>query len=279
MGMANARSLGAAGILAFASLATSGCFLSPGEFEANLDIRGNGDFRFSYDGQIHMLAVDDLAAMGENAEPDPCLDDEGEQRACTPAEIAEQQEQRRQQAEMMKAMMGGNRSADTSAEELASQLERQAGWNRVDYLGEGLFDVDFSIAGKLTYDFAFPTVEGFPSGSEFVTANLRDEGRVRIQAPGFSPAGSVPFGGAFAALMAMGAAQENGKEAENPLASRPMPKGTFAIVTDAEILANNTDEGPQAGAGGMILTWEIGPESTASPTALLGLDANFSQMR
>ena len=37
----------------------------------------------------------------------------------------------------------------------------------------------------------------------------------------------------------------------------PEIDGTFRIVTDGQILANNTDEGPQAGAGGQVLEWRV----------------------
>jgi hypothetical protein len=47
--------------------------------------------------------------------------------------------------------------------------------------------------------------------------------------------------------------------------------GTFRIVTDGDILANNTDEGPQAGPGGKVLQWRITKRTTAAPMALVRL--------
>ena len=46
-------------------------------------------------------------------------------------------------------------------------------------------------------------------------------------------------------------------------------EGTFRIVTDGEILANNTDEGPQASAGGQVLEWTINKRTQAAPMALV----------
>ena len=260
---------GKLGLALCASVSLGGCFLSPGTFDASLDLRRDGAFAFHYDGQIYMLAMDDLSELAAKADPRPCTDDAGKTRPCSAEELEDQRQDRQRQAEMMKAMIGGKDGQGDPAQ-LVAHLERQAGWHAVEYLGDGMFDVDFSVSGRLTYDFAFPTIEGFPGGGGFVTASLRDERRVRIEAPGFSPAGSVPFGGAFAGLMAMGASDAG--EADNPLANRPTPEGTFRIVTDAGILANNTDEGPTPAGGDTILQWQIGPQTGAPPTALLQLD-------
>jgi hypothetical protein len=47
--------------------------------------------------------------------------------------------------------------------------------------------------------------------------------------------------------------------------------GVFRIVTDGEILANNTDEGPRAGTGGKILEWRVTTRTRAAPMALVRL--------
>ena len=174
-----------------ACLALTGCFVSPGTFDAGLDLRRNGAFTFDYDGQIHVLELDDLSQLAANADPEPCLADDGQERPCTAQELDQQKQDRVREAEMMSALLGGEDGAVRKPEELAEHLSRQAGWNRVDYLGDGMFDVDFSVRGTLTYDFAFPTIEGLPRGSEFVIASLRDEAKVRIEAPGFSPSASM----------------------------------------------------------------------------------------
>jgi len=51
----------------------------------------------------------------------------------------------------------------------------------------------------------------------------------------------------------------------------PEIDGTFRIVTDGEILANNTENGPQAGPGGKVLEWRITKRTTAPPMALVRL--------
>jgi hypothetical protein len=47
--------------------------------------------------------------------------------------------------------------------------------------------------------------------------------------------------------------------------------GTFRIVTDGQILANNTDEGPQSSPEGQVLEWTVNKRTEASPMALIQL--------
>jgi hypothetical protein len=68
--------------------------------------------------------------------------------------------------------------------------------------------------------------------------------------------------------MAMGAAAgaKDGKNAPPPM---PSPDGTFTLVTDGTILANNTDEGPQGDPSGQRLSWAVNLRAPAAPTALI----------
>ncbi|GAB4478801.1 MAG: hypothetical protein OHK0018_09930 [Erythrobacter tepidarius] len=126
----------------------------------------------------------------------------------------------------------------------------------------------------------FPTIEGFPATNPFVQMILRDGGQVRINAPAFvfqsgdNPmAGMMGGMGSLAGLAAMGAAEagEKGGQAQK-IPSMPVLDGTFTIRTapGMRILANNTDEGPQAApGGGEILRWTISQRTTTAPTALI----------
>jgi hypothetical protein len=127
----------------------------------------------------------------------------------------------------------------------------------------------------MTHDFAFPTVEQFPMNNFFVVATRRQDGSVRIEAPGFSAQNSGnPIESMKAALTGSLAAQTDADTATTPGAKLPqVPEmnGTFSIVTDGQILANNTDEGPKAGAGGQVLQWAISARTKAAPMALVKL--------
>ena len=61
--------------------------------------------------------------------------------------------------------------------------------------------------------------------------------------------------------------------ADEPDKLPPMPimEGTFRIVTDGRILANNTDEGPRASAAGQTLEWRVNARTQSPPTALVEL--------
>ncbi len=287
------KSIWRAAVPVLACLALSGCLLQPGNFASTLDLRKDGSFTFSYKGQIFMLALSKLANQAMKSDEvgefvqQPCQGDDLKERPCTAAEIAEQKrkweedkqtklEQDKQNKEALRAMMGGADPNDPKAgQALAEELKRQAGWRQVTYSGDGLFEVDFQITSKLTHDFAFPTLETLPMDDYFVLVARRQDGTARINAPGFSAQGAGnPLTAMMAGLATMGTADAANKgKGTKPETAPPVPQldGTFRIVTDGQILANNTDEGPRAGAGGQILQWTVNQRTQAAPTALVKL--------
>ncbi|MFN5782409.1 MAG: hypothetical protein ACK442_05020 [Novosphingobium sp.] len=285
-----ARSLAVA-LVAAASLLLSGCFVSPGSFTSAIDLRKDGRFSYSYSEEIYLIGLSKLAEMGRNAKakeqftPEPCLKDNDDmsERPCTAAEIDQQKadweaeqkasaEREKRDAEMMKTVMGGiDPTNPKAAEELADRLRKQAGWKKVEYRGDGLFVVDFAISGRLDYDFQFPTMERFPMANAFVVLNKRADGAVRMDAPAFGqPAQGNPMAN-FGQLAALGAAMgdKGGKGEEIP--KLPELNGMLVLTTDGTILANNTDDGPEAMTTGQKLEWKITPRTTTPPTALVRL--------
>jgi hypothetical protein len=275
-------------------MALTGCFLQPGKFDSTLDLRGNGSFTFAYKGQIYLLALSKIADLASKAEAggefaaEACHDDNLAERPCTADELAEQRraweeskaakkQEDQKNAEMMRAMLGGIDPADpAAAKELAERLRHQAGWRSVNYVGDGLFEVDFELSSKLTHDFVFPTIERFPMANAFVSASRRADGTVRIDAPGFSgQSAGNPMQSAMAGILGAAAAGEaagaDGAAPDASMLAIPEIDGTFRIVTDGEILANNTDEGPQAGAAGKVLQWRVTKRAQTAPTALMRL--------
>jgi len=266
-------------IIAIISLLLGACLFSPGKFASTLDIRREGTFTYSYTGEIYLLALSELGRRDGSStfNPSPCTNPEtGEEKRCTSAELAQQKAdwesernataaRRKRETEQMKAVFGGiDMSSPRAAEELATRLRRQAGWRRVDYKGDGLFDVEFSLTGRLDHDFAFPTVEQFPMANAFIQLSRRKDGVIRVDAPGFGPgAGGEPL-----RSLSKGAMMDGEKGPELPL-----PDGRFTLTTDAAILANNTDEGPQAAPAGQRLDWGVSVRSSAAPMALVRLGA------
>ena len=269
----------AVGVVVFCLLA-AGCFLLPGTFTSELTVRRDGTFAFSYQGDVHVLALSKMAQdeMGGDAkfEPEPCFDKlDREERKCSADELSAQRTnwatgqeagkaKKKQEAETMRQMLGGIDPSDPrAAEELAERMRKQAGWRSVQYAGDGKYVVDFAIAGRLDHDFSFPSLERMPVPAPFVAIYRRADGSVRIDAPAFSA--SASGGPVGAMLQGMGGGKPTPK-------GMPALDGMFAIVTDGDILANNTDDGPQPGAAGMRrLAWKVSSRTAVAPTALIRL--------
>ncbi len=260
------------------ALLVAGCMLVPGHFASQLDVRRDGTFAFEYRGEIVLapLAQPSSAAEEETAfEPSPCTDEaSGDTRACTADELAAQRKdwdaeraeararKEKEDAQSRKAMqglLGGIDPGDPrAAQEFADRLARQEGWTSVVPKGHGVFEVVYAAKGRLDHDFSFPTIERLPMVVPFVTVIRRNDGTVRIEAPAFSPSSANP------AIPGLVDANKD-KESTTPL------DGTFALTTDAAVLANNTDEGPSAVSGGQRLSWQVNARTQDAPTALLRL--------
>ena len=89
-----------------------------------------------------------------------------------------------------------------------------------------------------------------------------------VEAPAFKtdPDLSVMTMMGAGTMMGMGGLS-GGKKPAEPVAV----KGTFTLTTDARIIANNTEEGPESVGGMDVLRWDIGPASYGAPMALLKL--------
>jgi len=282
-------------VTAMAMLLT-GCLMTPGHFTSQLDLRKSGMFSYTYKGEIHLFALSKLAEMGDKGKDpgeeftaQPCYrDDDFEERSCSQEEIAEQErdwtskskskaKSRSDDSEMMRQMLGGiDPAAPDAAAGLVDRLRRQKGWNAVEHKGDGMFLVDFSIEGRLDHDFLFPTIERFPMSQFFIFVANRDNDVVRVDAPGFSAkAGGNPFQEMMAGMAGMGGAQKNsdGEKSGGTDAPPIVPEldGTFWIITDGEILANNTDEGPVTSPYGQTLEWKINKRTQSAPMALIDL--------
>jgi predicted nucleic acid-binding Zn ribbon protein len=278
------RRLAAAGLAMMLSALLAACFVLPGKFASTLDLRKDGRFAYTYKGEVWVMGLSKLSEMGAGAgkfEPSTCYkdDDAMSQRECSSEELAAQKaaweieqqagaEKRKKEAEEMKALLGGIDPSDPkSGEELAARLRRQAGWKSVAYKGDGLYDVDFAIAGRIDHDFNFPTIERMAMMTPFVALSRRADNTVRIDTPGFALGGGSNPMAAMGGLAAMGAAGEDGGKGPK----FPKIEGTFTVTTDGAILANNTDEGPQADTAGQRLSWTVDARNPAAPTALIRL--------
>ena len=274
-------------LLAALSLMLTGCLITPGKFDSTLTLNQDNSFSFSYNGELFFLALSPSAfGSGSDAqfESSECYDSDYEERDCTPEEVAEQQaewdtEQARkkekdaEEAKKMSALMGGIDPNDPEAgNKFAEMLERQRGWDSVQYVGEGLFNVRYSASGQLSHDLTFPVIEGVPMPNPFIQVILRDDNVVRVNAPGFAAQeGGGPMAGMMMGGFSQGMNEAMAEESEDGKTGIPEMRGTFRVVTNGRILANNTDEGPAATATGETLQWYISPTTSSAPTALVKL--------
>lgn len=265
------RLLAGLGVTALALLAAA-CIFAPGKFTSTLDLRKNRTFTFRYAGEIVMVPL--KASKPKPYEPEACHDEDYNERPCTDEELAQQkteweasnERKKKSDAEASQMLLGGLDPSDPKAgEQIAEKLRRQVGWNKVDYVGDGKFDVDFAMTGRLDHDFTFPTIEGFAMNNAFVQLSLRRDGSVRLDAPAFGPQGGAAGMGA---MMSGLAANDKGGDTSD---STVDADGTFTLTTDGEILANNTDEGPVSVPNGKAMAWKINPRTPAAPTALVRL--------
>ncbi len=283
----NLRRLAAAGMAAALSLLLAACLVTPGKFLATLDLRKDGTFTYTYQGEIFVLGLSELMKASQKADepfkPAPCFADDLEtERPCTKEEIAQQKEgweadnkaaaeKRKKELETAKAMLGGLDPSDPkAAEELAARLRRQAGFNSVTYKGNGIYEVDFRVSGRLDHDFAFPTIERMAQVVPFFVINRRADGTVRLDSPALNgdTNGAAPFG-SMAGII--GAEAGKGKDSDEAMPNLPQADGKLILTTDGTILANNTDEGPKTDPAGKRLEWIISPREKAGPMALVQL--------
>ena len=298
------------------ALMLTGCLLSPGKFAADMTVMRNGEFSFAYKGEIYLLGLSQIVEMGASLDkngtqftPGPCYGDpaqidgvvlktallqdeawpeEALERECTPAEIDEQKIQWDDQRatkkaedarniELMKALLGGiDPSAPEAIDEFIARIKKQKGWRDVVHKGDGLFEVDYAVSGRIDQDFTFPVIEKTQGLTPFIVAVARANGAVRIDAPAFVSAGQNSFmggsmGGLLPIFQAIGASGDS--EEAKLFARLPKPEGTFTIRTDGEILTNNTQDGPEPSGAMRALQWKIGPRTPSAPEALIMLDA------
>lgn len=248
----------------------TGCLLTAGQFTAEMSVGADGAFSYSYRGEIILASNDEPAGLGspsgfEGNEAMCFKESTGQPRPCTPAEIAEQQEAAgtadqameqamsgvaEQQREMMRIFLGGVDPADeASMRAFADRLSGQNGWRSVVYRGDGVFDVDFAIAGRLDRDFVFPVAPEIALILPMVTATPRGDGTVVIHAPAF-----------------VGGADQTAMGTESRASETPRANGEFTIRTEGEVVETNAPDRQ----GGM-LRWTISDQEQPRPTATIRL--------
>ncbi len=293
-----------------APLLLTGCLVTAGDFESELVLHNDGKFAFTYDGEISVIGMQKLmnvAAQSEEEDFTPtCYKNsnmeeiayrpwqavqsfDDEERECTEEEAAEQLAEKKRENERMlglfRALFGGlDPSTPDALEELVERTSKQRGWEQIEHRGDGIFDVKYAISGRLDRNFAFPHFEQAKGATAFVEAIVRKDDKIRIEAPGFAQLDDNSGMMQLSAIAAMGSeedeaedfSEDEGLGEEEDDSALPLgftiPKGTFKITTDAEILTNNTEEGAETVGDMKVLIWNITERSKAPPMALIKIN-------
>jgi hypothetical protein len=149
---------------------------------------------------------------------------------------------------------------DASNRAFAAKLTKYAGWRSVTYRGKGVFDVDYHFEGRATQDFLFPMLPDNDLIIPFIAIRRRSDGAVLVTAPAMT--------GGAGPLAARAGAAAAGQMKDGP-ASRA--EGRFTIITDGEVLTNNSEDGAAPHPLGRQLHWDIGAGSTKIPETLIRL--------
>ena len=275
--------------IAAAPLLLTGCLWGPGKFASDLTLKKDGSFVLDYKGEIVLQTPPDADAKAEpwskekarcresgRIELEPFLgtvdeDDEDKVVPCSAAQLAEAKKDyeaataqraktKREEAEQMAKMFGMPGFDDESNRAFAAKLSKYAGYRSVAYRGKGVFDVDYHFEGRATQDFIFPALPENDFLIPFVAIRRRADGSVFVTAPMFT-GGAGPLG-ARAGAAAAGAMKEG-----------PVSKaqGRFTIITNGDVLTNNSEDGAAPHAVGRQIHWDVGSGSTKIPEALIKL--------
>jgi hypothetical protein len=274
--------------VAAAALVLTGCLWTPGKFASDLTLRKDGSFVLDYRGEIVLQLPPDAEAKAEpwRDEMARCYasgrktivsqtilgpDEDDETRACTPAEIAELEaqhekaeaervEKKRKETEDMARAFGLPGLDDGSNRAFAAKLMKHAGWRSVTYRGDGVFDVDYHFEGRATQDFLFPALPDNDLVIPFVAIRRRADGAVLVTAPAMT-GGSGPL------------AARAGSAAASATRGGPVSRaqGRLTVITDGEVLTNNSEDGAAPHAIGRQVHWDVSPTSTKIPETLIRL--------
>lgn len=213
-------------------LALAACLFLPGKFESTLTIHADRSFTYAYKGEV--VALDITGAMSEATSG---LADNTTDSGTAPDPARKAAEKAKKEAEYR---------------DIAKKVAREAGYRSVEYRGDGIFYVDYEISGKLTHNFVFPYNQDAGMIFPFVAVELRGKDMVRVKAAGFAKPENKSGG-----MSGMG--DETNARLD----------GTFTLVTDAEIVSQNNEDGAQTSGASKTVTWKVTPTSSDAPMAML----------
>jgi hypothetical protein len=275
-------------------LLLTACLWGPGKFQSDLTVKKDNSFVLNYRGEIVIQLPPDEETKSEPwktafarcfkdgrtevVTSTEVLSEEAgsseveETRPCTVAEVAKLKAQyekdsaakaaakRKENEEMAKAF-GLPGLDDDSNRAFAAKLMKYAGWRSVTYRGKGVFDVDYHFEGSAKQDFLFPALPDNDLVIPFIAIRRRSDGSVLVTAPALT--------GGAGPLAARAGSAAAGKMSGNGPQSRA--EGRFTVITDGEILTNNSEDGAAPNPAGRQVRWDVGAGSTKIPETLIRL--------
>jgi hypothetical protein len=130
----------------------------------------------------------------------------------------------------------------------------------VRYRGKGIFDVDYHFEGRADQDFVFPMLPDNDFLIPFIAIRRRSDGTVLVTAPAMT--------GRAGPLGARAGAAAASQMKDGPVSRA---QGRLTIVTDGEVLTNNSEDGPRPHSLGRQVHWDVGPASQKIPEMLVRL--------
>jgi hypothetical protein len=230
-----------------APLMLVGCLLAPGKFTSTMTINADRTFTYSYQGEVYAFDLNEaMKDMPSGSDDDTKKTDGVSLKTATFA---------KDEDDKAKAKDDAKSKADNDAKnrEMAATLSKEAGFRKVDYVGDNKFVIDYQISGKLDHAYLFPYNLDAGIIIPFVAVEIRANGTARVKAPGFANDTKDAAGGM-------------GSDASKASAKLD---GTFILDTDAEIVSQNNEDGVKTVGGRKTVTWKATPLSNTAPMAVV----------
>lgn len=205
--------------------------------------------------------VDDTETVTRVCKPAEVKKQKAEWDAGQDERVAEQVRKKGESENILKLYGGMNFDDPEMVARFTREVEKLAGFNKIEHLGDGVFMVDYSTSGRLADNFAFPIFPSVSVGAPMLYVTRLDDGNLSVVAPAFRV---VPDDEKSSTEAANNPAGEQAKKA--------IPvKGSFTLTTDAPILMSNSKSGAVTTGTLKTLRWDIGPGPSEAPKALLKL--------
>ena len=184
-----------------------------------------------------------------------------EERSCTENEVSERraefdrekirtEKKYQEQSGIASAIFGGAIPGDDeSMRKFATNLSKYAGWKKVEYAGNNIFNVEYSSSGQVGNYFAFPVLPDAQVQYPFFQVLQRTQNTTELLTPAINSQGGL-FNKMLLGEMDKGS---------SPKLSEI--NGTLTVETTGEVLSNNSVDGFQTRGATKVMTWKIGKDS------------------